>query len=35
MSILNHGLQAVALAQKSMPADMEAEASKCNTIKIL
>ena len=25
MSILNHGLQAVALAQKSMPADMEAE----------
>ena len=35
MSTLNLGLQAVALAQKSMPADMEAEASKCNNLKAL
>ena len=35
MSILNLGLQAVGLARKSMPADMEAEASKCNNLKAL
>ena len=35
MSILNLGLQAVALAWKSMSEEMEAEASKCNSLKVL
>ena len=35
MSILNIGLQAVALARKTMPDDMETEVSKCNSLKAL
>ena len=35
MSILNLGLQAVALAQKKMPDEMEMEAAKCNSLKAL
>ena len=35
MSILNHGLQAVALARKVMPEEMKAEATKCNSLKAL
>ena len=33
MSVLNLGLQAIALARKSMPEEMEAEATKCNSMK--
>ena len=35
MSILNTGLQAVALARKTIPDDMETEVSKCNSRKAL
>ena len=35
MSILNLGLLAVALARKQMPEDMEQEAAKCNSLKLL
>lgn len=35
MSIVNIGLQAVALAREKMPEDMEAEAAKCNSMKAL
>ena len=35
MSILNLGLQAVALARKRMPDEMEMEAAKCNSLKAL
>ena len=35
MSVLNLGLQAIALARKSMPEEMEAEATKCNSMKAL
>ena len=35
MSIVNLGLQAVALAREKMPEEMEAEASKCNSLKNL
>ena len=35
MSILNLGLQAVALAREKMPEEMEAEAARCNSLKTL
>ena len=35
MSILNLGLQAIALARKSMPEEMEVEATKCNSMQAL
>lgn len=35
MSIVNLGLQAVALARKILPEEMEAEATKCNSLKAL
>lgn len=35
MSFLNLGLQAIALALKSTPEEMEAEAKKCNSMKAL
>ena len=35
MSILNLGLQSVALARKEMAEEMEAEAKKCNSLKAL
>ena len=35
MSVLNLGLQAIALARKRMPEEMEAEATKCNSMKAL
>ena len=35
MSTVNLGLQAVALARKQMPEEMEKEAFKCNSLKML
>ena len=35
MSIFNIGLQAIALARREMPQEMEAEVEKCNSMKAL
>ena len=35
MSIVNIGLQAIALAQRGMSQEMEAEVEKCNSMKAL
>ena len=34
-AIFNIGLQAITLAQKEMPQEMEAEVEKCNSMKVL